>query len=89
MLRVGDGELQLLAPGDPVEGTGAVVERVLADRLVVIETAGEPRRRRVAWIYPRDRAAGVPHVRYFEGRAPARGSAAKPPRDAPAGSADG
>ncbi len=83
VLRVGDdGELRLLAPGEPIEGTGGIVERVLADRLVVIETAGDPERRRVAWIYLRDRAAGVPHIRYLEGRAPAHGAAAKPPRGA-------
>ncbi len=83
MLRVGDdGELLLLAPGDPIAGTGAVVERVLADRLVVVEIAGEPRRRRLAWIYLRDRAAGVPHIRYLEGRPPAPGSVARPPQGA-------
>ncbi len=93
VVRVGDRKLQLLAPGDAIEGTGAIVEQVLADRLVVIETAGEPRRRRLAWIYLRDRAEGVPHVRYIEGRAPARESAASPsaadPAQEPSGSGDG
>ncbi len=82
VLRVDDGELLLLAPGESIEGTRAVVEQVLADRIVVVETAGAPGRRRVAWIYLRDRAEGAPHIRYLESRAQPTGSPARPPQGA-------
>ncbi len=79
VLRVAGGSLQVLAPGELIEGTGATVERVLADRVAVSEITGEPRRRkRGAWIYARDRGPGVLHVRYFEWRADAVGAAASP-----------
>lgn len=81
VLRVGDGELQILAPNEPIEGTSATVERVLADRLVVQETTGEQQKRsRIAWIYPRDRATGVPHIRYLERSVNAPATPAQPPR---------
>ncbi len=84
VMRVGDGELQVLEPGDAIEGTGAVLDRVLAGRVVVRETLDEEMRRlRRAWIYPRDRAAGVAHIRYLEPSIRAPAAARPPPPGAP------
>ncbi len=91
VLRVGDGELQVVAPGERIAGTGSTVERVLADRLVVTEITGGPEaRRRLAWIYLRDRAPGVPHIRYLEWRSEAgRGPLPRPPSAGPGAPGEG
>ncbi len=84
VVRVGDRELQVLGPGKLIEGTGATLERVLADRVVVREAPVGPRRqRRVAWIYLHNRAAGGSKIRYLERSAEAPATARLPRDEAP------
>ncbi len=66
VLKIAGGKLKVLGPGEKIEGTDSVLERVLADKVVARETLDELPRRRRAWIYLPDRPAGVPRVRYFE-----------------------
>lgn len=81
VLQVADGPLQVVAPGDPIERSDAIVEKVLEDRVVVRESAsGTSTSRRLAWIYLRGPTAKASRIRYFEWRAEvADGPAPRPP----------
>lgn len=70
VLRLPDGNLVLVKPGDAVPGTEATVVEIQAGRLILEERL--PRAVRAVWMEPAAASGGAGPIRFFDPRPPAR-----------------
>ncbi|MCB1033008.1 MAG: hypothetical protein KDD47_04140 [Acidobacteria bacterium] len=67
VIRLPNGEMLLVAEGESLPGTGASVEEVLEDRLVLREVVEEdPPRRRILWMFQAESGKGSSRIQVLD-----------------------
>ncbi|MDH3599208.1 MAG: hypothetical protein OEU26_06160 [Candidatus Tectomicrobia bacterium] len=73
VIKLPDGEMQVVQPGDQLLGDAITVVQVLTDKLVVEEhlnPRGTPALKRLAWVYQAPVNGGYSHVVRLQQQAP-------------------